>query len=102
MPPRDLREPYETLAAQLIETIREGGATGGDQPDLRYGVRAVLRKFEVRLRPVPLDSDEIRKPPDVCPVCRKPTGSSVAELRLTDGERVHAHPECVNWPKREP
>jgi hypothetical protein len=100
MPPRDLREPFNTLAAQLVETVREGGA-GGDQVDLRYGVRAVLRKFEVKLRPVPLDTEDIILPPPVCPVCQKPTGTSVAELRLGGGGRVHAHPECVNWPKRE-
>lgn len=102
MPPCRLREPFETLASQLFETLREGGKSSSDQLNLMRGVHAVLRKFDVTLRPVPLDSSEIQKEAPLCPVCRKPTGSSVAELRLGDGEYVHAHPECVNWPKREP
>jgi hypothetical protein len=100
MPPKTLREPFDTLAAQLIETIRQAGGDSSGQIDLRYGVRAVLRKFEVTLRPIPLDTEDILEPPPVCPVCQKPTGTSVAELRLSDGKRVHAHPECVNWPPR--
>lgn len=102
MPPPHLREPFDTLATQLIETIREGGAGSGELLDLNYAVRAVLRKFDVKLRPVPLNTGDIHEPPPVCPVCQKPTGSSVAELRLANGKRVNAHPECVNWPERKP
>jgi hypothetical protein len=107
MPKPFLREPFATLAGELIETLIAGHKEW--RPDLAYpeshsdmqaAVRAVIRKYDVKLRPVPLDSSEIVEPPSVCPVCKLPTGSSVKTLgHIGAGRReVYAHPECVVFP----
>lgn len=61
-----LRPPFDQLAGDLIATILGGFHEW--RPDLNYpqshsdmqgGVMAVLRKYDVKLRPVPLDRSEI-------------------------------------------
>ncbi len=108
----NLREPFSSLSSDIIETIvgaLRACASRPDYPashsDLRICVEALLRKFDVKLRPVPLDRVEILEPPPACPVCMKPLGDTVAELRRPEGasgpSRFYAHPECVNYPKRD-
>jgi hypothetical protein len=102
-----LREPFATLASDLIETM-----TGGLhewRPDLDYPqshsdwqgcIRAVLRKYDVKLRAVPRDTAEILEPPDTCPICREPFGDSgetVTTIQRFDETRsTYAHLKCVN------
>jgi hypothetical protein len=107
----ELREPFATLASDLVETLL--GALKEcksrlDYPDshsaMHVCVEAVLRKYDVKLRAVPLDRAQILEPPAMCPVCMQPLGDTVAELRAPEGARIprrfYAHPACVNYPKR--
>jgi hypothetical protein len=103
MPKPPLKEPFAQLARDLIETLIAGHKEY--RPDLSYpeshsdmqgAVRALLRKYEVKLRPVPLDRHEILEPPPMCPVCWKETSSEVKMLRVGDRE-LYAHPDCVTF-----
>ncbi len=100
-----LRSPFAELASDLIETLIAGHKQW--RPDLDYpeshsdmqgAVRAVLQKYDVKLRPVPLDYADIIEPPSVCPVCKLETGSSVKTLGRINGREVYAHHECVTFP----
>ena len=100
-----LREPYASLESDLLTTLRAGLQEW--RPDLDYpqsasdmqgAVRAVLRKYDVKLRPVPLDRDEINEPPETCPVCREPIrGETATDIQRFDETRqTYAHLRCVN------
>lgn len=106
MPKPTLREPYAVLERDLIDTMIAGLKEW--RPDLDYPeshsdmagcVRAVLRKYEVRLRPVPLDRAEICEPRSTCPVCGSVLhdGSTVTELH---GSGM-AHLACVRRPGQD-
>jgi len=107
MPKPSLREPFAQLSREIIETLLAGHKEW--RPDLSYpeshsdmqgAVRALLRKYDVALRPVPLDRDELEEPPSVCPVCKLRTGPSVKTLGCIgpNGREVYAHHECVTFP----
>jgi hypothetical protein len=97
-----LREPYEALSQEIFKTLK--GSKSGEFP-LDYhtvwrGIHAMLRKFDISLRPVPLDMKDIDELPLTCPVCRKELGGHVATLQRFDETRqTYAHPECINYPK---
>lgn len=107
---RDLREPFAFIADELARTM-EGELRDDAKKyptthhEMRACIESVLRKFDVRLRPVPLDRSEIEEPPDACPVCCKSLedAPSVVTLRRPDGSsgprRLLAHAECVSFRK---
>lgn len=96
-----LREPYETLSKEIVATLKgDSGEFPLDYNATWRGVYAMLRKFDIKLRPVPLDGKDIDELPRTCPVCRKELGSSVATLqRFDETKQTYAHPECINYPK---
>lgn len=97
-----LREPYEALSKEIFNTLKCGqeGAIPLDYHAVWRGIYAMLRKFDIELRPVPLDMKDIDELPQTCPVCRKELGSTVATLQRFDETRqTYAHPECINYPK---
>jgi hypothetical protein len=68
MPKPMLRKPYDLLMSEIVTTLLAGHHEW--RPDLAYpeshsdmqgGVMALLRKYEVKLRPVPLDRSEIEE-----------------------------------------
>jgi len=108
MPKPFLREPFARLASDIVATLLAGHKEW--RPDLSYpeshsdmhgAVRALLRKYEVTLRAVPLDREEILEPEPVCPVCKKKVEGTVKTLgRIGDGRfEVYAHAECVTFPR---
>ena len=112
MPKPFLREPYATIAADLASTMIAGlkeWRRDLDYPqshsDLRGCIDAVLRKYDVKLREVPLDRSEIWEPPETCPVCRLPldqgpSASHVTRLQRFDETRsALAHAGCIVRPK---
>jgi hypothetical protein len=104
-----LREPFATVASDLMETMiaglhewRPDLSYPQSHSDLRGCIDAVLRKYEVKLRAVPLDRKEIWELPEMCPICRQPTGDgeTVTDIRRFDETRqVYAHLKCVNRPE---
>ena len=112
MPKPSLREPFATLESDLIITMIGGlkeWRSDLDYPeshsDMDGCIRAVLRKYEVKLRPVVLDRAEIEEPEPICPVCRKlvHNGGTVFSLERPVGVRYgdyYAHADCVVIPKR--
>ena len=69
MPKPDLLPHYEQLCSDIIDTLLAGHQEW--RPDLHYpeshsdmkgAVMALLRVFEVKRRPVPLDRSELRPP----------------------------------------
>jgi hypothetical protein len=108
MPKPSLREPYASIASDLMATMVAGLKEWRhdlDYPqshsDLRGCIDAVLRKYEVKLRPVPLDRSEIWEPPETCPVCRLPIdqGPSASHCvtiqRFDETRSTLAHAGCV-------
>lgn len=97
-----LREPYESLANEIFKTLkgdREGLPL--DYNGVWRGIYAMLKKFDIELRAVPLDSKDIDELPRTCPVCRKELGSTVVTLqRFDETKQTYAHPECINYPKQ--
>jgi hypothetical protein len=100
-----LREPYATLESDLLATMRAGLHEW--RPDLDYpqsasdmqgGIRAVLRKYDVKLREIPLDRAEINEREEVCPICRKPIDGEHATTiqRFDDTRQTYAHMKCVS------
>ncbi len=96
-----LREPFEALSKEIVETLKgDHGQFPLDHHATWRGVYAMLRKFDIKLRPVPLDMKDIDELPPTCPVCRKSLGSTVVTLQRFDETRqTYAHPECINYPK---
>lgn len=109
-----LREPFASLEAELVVTMTAGlheWRSDLDYPqsysDLSGCIRAVLRKFDVKLRPIPLERRDIEERDEVCPICRKnihDTGNpELATLttiqRFDDTRQTYAHLACVNRPK---
>lgn len=96
-----LREPFESLSQEIFKTLEgERGSLPLDYNSLWRGIYGMLRKFDISLRAIPLDSRDIDELPRVCPVCRKELGSSVATLqRFDETKQTYAHPECINYPK---
>jgi hypothetical protein len=105
MPKPFLREPFATLEKELIETMI--GGLHEWRSDLHYPeshsdmagcIRAVLRKYEVKLRPVVLDRAEIMQQDAKCPVCNlKMNGGHVVSLNKPvdfPGD-FYAHYDCV-------
>lgn len=98
-----LREPFATLEGDLAETMIAGlheYRHDLDYPeshsDLAGCIRAVLRKYDIKLRPVPLDRDEINEPEPVCPVCLKSVnGGVLTQLKVPGKREVLAHQSCV-------
>jgi hypothetical protein len=101
-----LREPFDALERDIAATII-GATKGTDTPSayaLAPGIEALIRKYEIALRPVPLDRDEVREEwPRICPVCCKAImqGGTVYELRIAGRREQHAHIECVAPPSRD-
>ena len=97
----NLREPYESLSRELLNTLKgDRGELPLDYNAVYRGIYAMLRKFDIALRPVPLDVKDIEELPRVCPVCRKELGSTVVTLqRFDETKQTYAHPECINYPK---
>ena len=105
MPKPSLREPFDSIESDLMETMIGGlheWRSDLDYPqshsDLSGCIRAVLRKYEVKLRAVVLDRAEIEEPEPVCPVCGKPiNGGVLTSLKKPDGVRgdYYAHTSCV-------
>lgn len=98
-----LREPFATLESDLIETMRAGlqeYRRDLDFPesnsDMAGCIRAVLRKYDVKLRPVPLDRNEINEPEPMCPVCLKSVdGGVLTPIKVPGKREVLAHQSCV-------
>ncbi len=96
-----LREPYASLERDVIDTIREGGTEyPQSHSDCQGGVRALLRKYDLKLRAVPLDREDIVEPPNRCVVCRTTLGSEVKSLgmlKVSDARSIdiYAHPGCI-------
>ena len=112
MPKPFLREPYATLASELIQTMTAGlheWRSDLDYPesgsDWRACIDAVLRKFDVKLRPLPLETKDIWEPEEVCPVCRKSvvnTGEVLTIIqRFDETKSIYAHKKCINRPENE-
>jgi hypothetical protein len=115
MPKPHLREPYATLASDLMETMiaglhewRSDLSYPESHSDLRGCIDAVLRKFDVKLRPVPLDRSEIWEKPETCPVCKLPldqgpSASHVTQIQRFDETRsTYAHMGCIKRPPSAP
>jgi len=114
MPKPSLREPYATLAADLATTMiaglhewRADLSYPESHSDLRGCIDAVLRKYEVKLRDVPLDRSEIWEAPETCPVCQLPldlgpSASHVTRIQRFDETRsTYAHIKCINRPEQK-
>jgi hypothetical protein len=112
MPKPSLREPFATLTKDMMETMIAGlheWRPDLDYPeshsDLRGCIDALLRKYDIKLRPVPLDRKDIWEPPEVCPVCRipidqGPSANYVTTIqRFDDTGSTSAHAACVVRPK---
>jgi len=106
MPKPSLREPFASLESDIIETMI--GGLHQWRSDLNYPeshsdmagcLRAVLRKYEVKLRPVPLETKDIIEPEAVCGVCGEKLNGSVVALNRSLGIEKYAHAACVNRPK---
>jgi hypothetical protein len=73
--------------------------------DMQGAVMALLRKYEVKLRAVPLDRKEIYETEPVCPVCGFSTFKSGETLVSLFGPRpaseFYAHEKCVRRPSLE-
>lgn len=92
-----LREPFESLVAELSATMQHCRETIENEHSARYrAAMAIVRKYDIKLRPIPLSQVEIDAPPPTCAVCRQPLGDSVVELRTPLEREVYAHPACVN------
>lgn len=90
-----LREPFASLAADLAATLMTNGMPES-RSDMEWGLEAILRKYELRLRAVPLDREEVRVPPSTCPVCRKPNDGAVKHIgRDSAGAEIHCHMDCI-------
>src|SRR5690348_7405608 len=105
MPKPFLREPYASLesdiAATMIAGLKEWRRDLNypeSHSDLQGCIRALLRKYEVKLRAIPLDRKEITELPEVCPVCQKSVENDhVTTLKRFDETRqTYAHMKCVN------
>jgi hypothetical protein len=106
MPKPMLREPFASLEADLIETMIGGlHEYRGDlsypesHSDMAGCIRAVLRKYDLKLRAVVLDREEIEAPEPMCPVCGKSTnGGRLTTLTRPPGDPKilwFAHQTCV-------
>lgn len=105
-----LREPYQSLYFALVETMTAGlkeWRSDLEYPeshsDWRSCIDAVMRKYDVKLRPIPLDRLEIWERNDMCPVCRKEIGEGVHVTtlqRFDDSRQTYAHYTCVTPPDK--
>lgn len=99
MPKAFLREPFAALELDICATSVHLTHSDG-RADIAALARALMRKYEMKLRPVPLDTREIEEHPHVCPICRKELGDSVVTIQRFDETRqTYAHPGCVNRPQ---
>ena len=106
MPKPSLREPYFTLEGDLIDTMigglhewRSDLGYPESHSDMAGCIRAVLRKYDVKLRAVPLDREQIEEPDPLCPICTNTlhTGETLTSLHMPDVRGEHlAHHKCVN------
>ena len=89
-----LRVEYRPIYDDLIETLKERGFPESVS-DLQWAVESIIRKYDMRLRPTPLDRDEVRMPNN-CPVCRRQNDGSVKLIgRDSVGEEIHCHMGCI-------
>jgi hypothetical protein len=106
MPKPMLREPFASLEADLIETMigglheyRSDLSYPESHSDMAGCIRAVLRKYDLKLRAVVLDRSEIEAPEPMCPVCGKSTnGGTLTTLVRQPGVSKgvsFAHQACV-------
>lgn len=112
MPKPSLREPYASLFVDLAETMigglhewRSDLSYPESHSDLRACLDAVFRKYDIKLRPVPLERKDIWAREDVCPVCQKSVEDTSETLtliqRFDDTASRYAHLKCVNKPKEQ-
>lgn len=102
MPKPFLREPFATLESDIIETMigglhqwRSDLSYPESHSDMAGCIRAVIRKYEVKLRPVPLETKDIVEPDPVCGVCGGPLGDHIMSLDRSLGREKYAHPGCI-------
>lgn len=89
-----LREPFQTLVDDIYATVTARGRES--RSDMEPGLHALVQKYEITLRPIPLERSEIEHPPSTCPVCRKPNNGAVKSLgRDSAGEEIHCHTGCI-------
>ena len=92
---RRLREPFRTLIDDLAASLLTNGMPES-RSDMEWGLEAIVRKYEIKLRAIPLDREEVQVPPSTCPVCRKPNGEAVKHIgRDSAGEEIHCHMDCI-------
>lgn len=95
MPKPPLQEPYRSLEHQIIDTLRAGLQEWRldlqypeSYSDMQGAVRALMRRFEVTMRPVDLKELPIYE--ECCAKCGKPLGS----IAIGYG-RASFHDECA-------
>jgi hypothetical protein len=95
-----LKAKYAELESEIIETIIGHECVyPKSTSDMQFGVRALIRKFEMKRRLAPLDRQDIERNPPRCAVCGRPLGQnplrSLALSRDEDGAELLAHEKCV-------
>lgn len=106
MPKPPLKAKFSRLEDEIIETFLAGHHQY--RPDLPYpqsrsdlsgGVRALMKTFDIKRRPIPLDTMEMLQDIDrKCVVCGKTDNTMWRSLRVgrdEDGQEVMAHADCV-------
>lgn len=105
MPKPPLKAKFSRLEDDIIETLIAGHQQY--RPDLPYpqshsdlsgGVRALMRRFDIKPRAIPLDTDEMLQQERKCVVCGKTDNTmwrTLAIHRDEDGQEAYAHADCV-------
>ncbi len=100
-----LREPFASLEADIIEMMIAGLKEW--RPDLGYPeshsdmagcVRAILRAYDLKRRPIAHTSSRIEAPEWRCVVCYytdSHDGGELTNLTLADGKSILVHSKCI-------
>lgn len=69
MPPRQLKEPYQSIIGDVIKTMLavRGGKYPESHSDMQNALNQVIRQFDITFRPIVLEWDEIERERCSCP-----------------------------------
>lgn len=108
MPKPPLREPFRSLEHEIIaghSEWRPDLAFPESYSDMQGAVRALLRKYEVKLWLVPLDRAQIEQPHKLCVICAQPLSGymKVVMRHSVNGvDQDVVHVDCVKRPGDNP
>ena len=77
----ELKKPYNQLERDMMETFY-ALRNQDDNPDIQGGIRALLRMYEIKRRPIALDTTEILEPPQLCDKCTGEACSFKSAVKL--------------------